>query len=360
MRLSRLRRLGATLATSIVGVALMAPGAGAEVSSVYPPDPEARDFAAGPGGWAESSSFDSCILMLTCPTVANSLELVGGAGGEGHARSGFSATLTVVGSATAVWQSPQFTYTGAGGEAPESVSFAMARRSDVGDLLSGGSTATYAVDLIDVTGGGIVIPVIAPAPLAGADAWTAVAPVALSPGQLTLGSDYAIRISSVYTPGTLSLLVTGSADYDNVALTAMRPDPPVGDPGGSGGPGGPGGGGAAAGSSLTSVSLRALVRKGSAGAATLRGKRLFVKVSCPRRIGRACRITAQGLLGKGRPATSRRTVKVGKGKGRRVALRVRPRLRAKVAKRKRLLVRERVRAGRAKATIYKQRKLIRR
>ncbi|HEX7058921.1 MAG TPA: hypothetical protein VF176_03640 [Solirubrobacterales bacterium] len=366
MRLSSLRRSFTIAVTlSALGAVLAPSGASAEVSSVYPPTQEARDFAAGQGGWVGSSSFDSCVLAVTCPTVTNSFESAGGAGGEGHIRSGFSATLTAVGSAMAVWQSPQFTYEGAGGGVPEAVSFAMARRADVGDLLSGGSTATYAVDLIDVTAGGVVIPVIPSASLAGADAWTVETPIALSPGQLTLGNEYAIRITSTYTPGAVSLLVTGNADFDNVALTATRADdPPPTDPPTTGPahPGGDGdaGGNAAAGSSLSRVRLRALLRGGPTGSAMLRGKRLFIKVNCPTSVGRACRITVQGLLGKGRPATARRTVKVGKGKGRRIALRVRPRLRAKVVKRKRLLVRERVRAGKLKATIYKRRKLIRR
>jgi hypothetical protein len=95
------------------------------------------------------------------------------------------------------------------------------------------------------------------------------------------------------------------------------------------------------------------------GPAVLKCNRLFVRVGCPRKIGHACRIIAQGFLRKRKPATTKRTVKVAKGKGRRVVLRVKAKARAKVAKRKRLLVRERVRAGGAKATVYKSRKLIR-
>ena len=58
--------------------------------------------------------------------------------------------------------------------------------------------------------------------------------------------------------------------------------------------------------------------------------------------------------------TNKRTVKVAKGKKRLVVLKVKPKFRAKVAKRKRLLVSEKVRAGKATATAYKVRKLIRR
>lgn len=92
----------------------------------------------------------------------------------------------------------------------------------------------------------------------------------------------------------------------------------------------------------------------------LKGTRLFVKVGCPAKVGHACRITAQGLLSRHRPATTKRMVKVPKGKNKRIVLRVKPRVRGKVSKRKRLLVREKVHAGTAQATVYKQRKLIRR
>ena len=106
--------------------------------------------------------------------------------------------------------------------------------------------------------------------------------------------------------------------------------------------------------------MLALFRSGMAGTAVLKGNRLFVKVRCPKSIGRACRITAQGLLRKGKPVTTKRTVKVGQGKSRQVVLKVKPKFRAKVAKRKRLLVSEKVRAGETTATAYKVRKLIRR
>lgn len=68
----------------------------------------------------------------------------------------------------------------------------------------------------------------------------------------------------------------------------------------------------------------------------------------------------QGLLKKGRPATAPRTLKVAKGKTKLVALKVKPKLRGAVAKRKKLLFKETVKAAKAKATVYKTLKLIRR
>ena len=92
----------------------------------------------------------------------------------------------------------------------------------------------------------------------------------------------------------------------------------------------------------------------------MKGKRLFAKVSCPAAVGRACRIVAQGMLNRRKPATTRRTVKVAKGKSKRIVLRVKRKAKKRIAKRKRLLVRESVKAGPAKATLYRSRALIRR
>lgn len=362
-----LRRLGAIASVSTLCL-VSAPAARADVSSVYPPQSEARDFAAGQGGWAASTSFESCPLPLTCPTVANTFEAAGGAAGDGHVRSSFEATLAIVGAANAVWESPAFPYTGAGGQAPTSLSLAVSRRADVTDLLEGiaGSAATYSVALIDETGGGAVIPVAGPTSLATATEWAAV-PTAVDPGLLTLGNEYAIRITSTYVPGAVAALVEGSADYDNVVLTATRPDDspkgpgPGGGAGGSGGAGGAGGVGAGSSSqaSLTADRLRVMIRRSAPAAARLRGKYLLVRLACPRSVRQSCRITAQGRIRKRVPVTHRRTVRVAKGRNRLVALRVKPRFRERIAKRKRLQIFQIVRVGDVSATFSRSRALIR-
>ena len=102
------------------------------------------------------------------------------------------------------------------------------------------------------------------------------------------------------------------------------------------------------------------MRQSTPGTATLNGKRLLVRIKCPRKVGRQCRTTVQGLLRKGRPATARRTVRLRAGKSRQVALQVKPKAREQVAKRKRLLVRQKVSAGKATATVFKTRLLVRR
>jgi hypothetical protein len=185
--------------------------------------------------------------------------------------------------------------------------------------------------------------------LAGANSWTDVTRGSIDPDSLSVGHDYRIQITSRYTSGT-SVLVTGNADYDNVVLMASD---------GTSGKGKGKGGGSGA---LSEQRLMDLLRQGIPGTAVLgdKGKRLFVRVKCPRKIGHACRTTAQGLLRKRRPATAKRTVRLRSGKSKLVVLRVKPKARQQVAKRKRLLVRQKVRAGKVTATVVKSRRLIRR
>lgn len=353
--------LGCAIASVAFVLGLLPGLAAADVNSVYAPEPEARGFASSAGGWASSSSFESCALAVTCPTVTNSFQATGGAGGEGYIRSGFSGVLGVVGSATATWQSPPFAYSGAGGGAPSALSLALSRRSDVGDLLGGGASTTYTAELVDVTEGGAIVPAVAPAPLAGADAWTTAPAAVLDPGLLTLGHSYAIRISSTYTPGTLGLLVSGNADFDDVVLTATRPDDPPGpgpDPGNDEGNGDAAGGGSAG--ALSPEELLTSVRRGAPETAKLYGKRVFVRISCPRRAGRVCRIVVQGRIRRHVAVTRRKAVRIAPGKLRLVALRVKSRFRPRVATRKRLLIVQQVRVGKVRATFARSRALIRR
>ena len=353
------RRFGALAACAVsLGLALAVP-AGAAQSSDYPADPGARNFTTGAGGWTSTNSFDgSCIAPVLCPTITDAFVPAGGADGDGYITAAFTGVVganAVAGTSTSVWESPQFVYSGAGGQSPASLVLTLNRRASVDQLLAvQGNSAEYAVQLADVSAGGTGPTVIGPTTLAGADTWAAMPAAAIKPSQLNLGDDYRIQIVSRYTTGT-SALVTGSADYDDVGLHAS-----LAADGGSGAGGKGKGNGNGGRSSLRSKQLLAMFRSGLSGTAVLKGKRLFVKVSCPRKIGRDCRITAQGLLTRHKPATAKRTAKVGKGKSRQLVLRVKPKLRAALAKRKRLLVSEKVRAGGTSATAYKVRKLIRR
>lgn len=347
----RLRGIGAVAAACLASLLVLSSVASAAVK--YPQDAAVRGFNQGVAGWTASSSFDgTCLPPLLCPSAANSFQPSDEGDGGGFIRSaytGVAGVMAVGGTTTAVWQSPSFTYSGLGGAVPGEVAFEMDRRASVDQLLAvAGNSATYSVRLIDLSDGNESLPLIAPATLAGAKAWRATS-ASVEPDQLVVGHDYKIAITTAYSTGT-TVLVTGNADYDNVALSVDR--------GGKG----RGGGGAGAGGDggLDRQRLIDLMRDATPGTATLKGKSLFVRVNCPRKLHRSCRMAVQGLLGKRKPATARRSVKLRKGKSKLVKLLVRPKAQGKVAKRKRLLVRQKVRAGKVTATIYKKRRLIRR
>jgi len=335
---------------------LALPAIARAATSKYPPGAAARGFDGGLSGWTSSSSTEGrCLVPLLCASVENTFQGAGGADGGGFIRSAYTGAvgaMAVAGTTSAVWQSPRFAYGGAAGETPTAVNFALDRRANVDQLLAvAGNSAEYSVQLLDLSESGEATTLIAPTTLAGAGTWSEVGRGSIDPEGLTPGHDYKIQITSRYTSGT-SVLVNGSADYDNVVLSAVRRGP-----GGEGEGGARGGGGDGA---LSARRLEDLLREATPGTATLRGNRLFVRVRCPNKVGHVCRTTAQGLLRKHRPATAKRTVRLRSGKSRLVALRVKSKARKQLAKRKRLLVRQKVRAGKVTATVYKTRKLIRR
>ena len=353
------RRIAATVAASVAILGLGMVASASAATSKYPPNAASRGFAGDAGGWASSVGNEGvCLAPLLCANVENSFQGTGGADGGGFIRSAYTGVVGVSaigGTTTGTWESPQFTYTGAGGEEATTVSFALDRRASVDQLLAvAGNAAEYTVRLIDVSEGGEASTLIPTATLAGANSWTDVTRGSINPDSLTAGHDYRIQITSRYTSGT-SVLVTGNADYDNVVLTASD--------GTSGnGKGGKGKGKGYGSGGLSEQRLMDLLRQATPGTAVLgsKGKRLFVRVKCPRKIGHACRTTAQGLLRKKRPATAKRTVRLRSGKSKLVVLRVKPKARKQVAKRKRLLVRQKVHAGKLTATVVKSRWLIRR
>jgi hypothetical protein len=356
-------RAGAIAAACFAAILLAIPTAAGAAGSKYPSAGPARGFDGGAAGWDSSSSTEGiCLPPLLCASVENSFQGSGGADGGGFIRSAYTGVVgatAVGGTTTGVWQSPPFTYTGAGGADPGSIGFAMDRRANVDQLLAvAGNAAEYSVRLNDLSAGGEGVTLIAPTTLAGAGSWTSVYRGSIDPTSLTIGDEYRIQISSRFTSGT-SVLVTGSADYDNVVLSAVTGS--SGGNNGNGGKGKGGGGGGKGGGAFNSQRLEELLRGATPDTAKLDdGKRLLVRVNCPRKVGRQCRTTVQGLLKKGRPATNRRSVRLRSGKSKLVSLKVKPKARKQVAARKRILVRQKVRAGKATATVFKTRLLIRR
>jgi hypothetical protein len=352
---SPFRRTVATALASAAVLGLCLAASAAAATTKYPPSAAARGFGGSSAGWTSSTGTDgACLAPLLCASVTNSFQATGGADGGGFIRSAYTGAVGVTavgGTTTGIWESPPFTYKGAGGGKATAVGFSLDRRANVDQLLAvEGNSAEYTVRLIDVSNGGEASTLVPAGTLAGANSWTNVTRGSIDPESLTSGHDYRIQITSSYTTGT-SVLVSGSADYDNVVLEASD---------GTSGKGKGGNGSGNRGGALSEQRLEGLLRQATPGTAVLRGKRLFVRVNCPRKIGQACRTTAQGLLRKRRPATRKRTVRLRSGKSKLVVLRVKPKARKQVAKRKRLLVRQKVRAGKMTATVVKSRRLIRR
>jgi hypothetical protein len=267
-------------------------------------------------------------------------------------------TVNLVGlfKGTATWNSPQFTVPV---KAITDAKLSLERAFSAGGLVDVGPEATYTVTLSDLSSGTSIA--VLTQKVDGED--KAFAPAA-APAAVVGGHTYRLSIEAVTAQSTLALSAlsgTTSLRFDNIGLT-VQSSGADGEGGGGAGKGDGGGSSSGKTGTLSDRRLFLLLNGAESSPAVLeaKGKRLLVKVSCPRKARHACNISAQGLLNKRKPATAKRMVKVASGKSKRVVLRVKPRARQRLAKRKRLLVREKVRAGGASATVYRQRKLIRR
>lgn len=323
---------------------LMLLGAGQARAAVYPAG--AGTFSGGAQGWQVTDA--SCNVPLLCSASG------GYDGGDGQPPGSIAANtsilLNLVGlfKSTVTLQSPDFTVADGG-----AATLHLDRQFAPGSLVDLAAQTTYTVTLLDRTAERQSVPltetISAASGFTGKDATVSVA----------AGHTYAISIAtetSSSVAGTGLLAGATSTRFDNVSLSTSG-----GGAGGSGGGNGGNGGNGAGGAGGLSNQLLLSTIQGSLGApATLKGQRLSVKAKCPARIGRACRVTLQGLLRKSEAVTTKRVVRVSAGKTKRIVLRVKPKARGKVAPRKKLLFRETVTAGGAKATLYKHLKLIRR
>jgi hypothetical protein len=343
MRLKRIR-FRVTILAGAVCAALLA-FAGSAQAATYPGGGSGFDEDAE--GWSAGGA--SCTpAELFCTSEATYDATTGNPPGSIAAETTVSLNLVGLFKGTATWNSPQFTVPVA---AITDADVHLDQAFDPGGLVNVEPKATYVVTLSDLTTG------TSTTALSGElneedEAFAG----ASGPVAVVGGHTYRLSIKTVTAQSTLALSTlsgTTSLRFDNVGFTVRT---------GSEGKGGGGGKGSGSGSdSLSDGQLFSLLSRGTAaGPALLKGKRLFVMLGCPAKAGHACRITAQGLLSKRKPATGKRTVKVLKGKSKRIALRVKPKARKKVNKRKRLLFREKVHAGKAQATVYRRRKLIRR
>lgn len=242
---------------------------------------------------------------------------------------------------TAAFESPDFTATEGG-----AATLHVDRQLASGNVLDLTPALTYTATLIDRTTG--VSTDVVNETVSGSDEAFAGKDGAT---KLVNGHTYAILLSAEVSSSLASVGLLGSATarFDNVSVVV-----------GSEGEGGGGGGGGGGSSSLTDKQLTTLMQNSLVGPAVIKGKRIFVKAKCPAKVGTACKVTVQGLLKKGKSATGKRTAKIAKGKTKQLVLKVKPKLKAKVATKKRMLFKQSVKAGKAKATVYKNLKLIKR
>lgn len=337
-----MRRLGVVpVACCVAMVAALVAGPAQAATSVYPSG--SGTFTGGAQGWEVTES--TCNVPL-CTASGGYDGTAGNPPGSLAANTTIALNLATLFKSTVVLRSPDFTVASAGDG-----TLHLDRQFAGGALLDLAPQLSYDVALLDRTAGTRSEPLtetVANDPaFVGKDH-------AVS---LVQGHRYAIEITvetSSSVVGTGLLGGTTSARFDNVAITVES------SPGSGGGGGGGGGKGDGSGGGLTSAQLASLIQgAGLIGPAILSGNRVTVKAKCPAKVGRTCKVSLQGMLNKRKAATSKRSGKIAKGKTRKLVLKVKPKARQKLAKKKRLLFKETVRAGKAKATVYKSLKLVR-
>jgi len=317
-------------------------------------------------GWKVSSECKVvAILPLICTGTAGYDATAGAPPGSLAAKTNAPLNLVGVFKSTALLESPSFTADGSGSGA-----LALARQFEPGGLISLAPEFAYTAYLVDKTTN--------TKQKALAETFTAATPFAPKSGAVTLvaGHSYAVLIEAADSSTIAAIgLLGGEAvgRFDNVSVSGPdASDRPGSNPGSNGGngaaggnggngeEGGGGGKGGAGGGGVSSARLESLIKSSSlVGAATLKGNRLTVKAKCPAKVGTICTLKLQGMLTRKKVATAARRARVKQGKVKSFALVVKPAARKVVKKRSKLLFKETVRAGKAKATVYKSLKLVR-
>jgi hypothetical protein len=313
--------------------------AGQAQAAVYPAG--GSGFSDGPQGWQVTEA--SCNAGQVCTASGGYDAGHGNPPGSIAADTTVALNLLTVFKSKVTLQSPDFTV-----ESGRLGTLHLDRQFAPGGLVDLAAQTSYEVTLIDRTAGKKSTPleeaIDSASGFVGKDAAVTVVP------DHTYAISIAVETSSSVV-GTGLLGGATSTRFDNVELSV---------PGSGAGAGKGKGTGAGAGSGLTDQRLLSTIQGSLVAPATLKGNRLFVKARCPAAVGRACRVSLQGLLKKRRAATTRRVVRIARGKSKRIVLQVKPKAKGKVAPRKRLLFKQTVVAGPARATVYKRLKLIRR
>jgi hypothetical protein len=312
------------------------------------PDAVNQDFTGSQGGWTQSAQYSGlCLQPLACPAAVNTWS-GGGADGGGYIRTQFSSLAeTLAGTSTGIWQSPAFTYDGADGQVPASVTFDMNTFKDISALLGVAlsNDSSFEVDLVDQSGGNGVTLVPA-TPLLANSGWTAIPTTSVNPSLLKLGHAYKIQITTTYHAAA-SLQAAGEVGYDNVRLTTVAGAGVKPSNGGSG---------------ITDIrQLRKLTKSYILPkTASVRGKVLVVHLRCPAVADpKPCQLQVAGLQ-KGKfsqPATARKVLRLKAGKERTVRIRIKPNYLASYTSAKKIWVKTIVRVGKVRVTVRTRMKL---
>lgn len=330
------------MAAGMAIVLLMLTGAHQAQAASYPAGPST--FTGGAEGW--KITHGGCEIILVCSSGAKYDATAGNPAGSVAEES--QTLINAIGliKTEMTAESPEFKAVDSGAG-----SLSLDRQFVAGGLIELTSSSTYTAALVDRTAG--------TEQKAVTETITAASPFITKQGSVNLiaGHSYAIRIEGS-TSATIAKVGLGGAAttrFDNVGVTGPGNNgngPTDGKNGNNGDDGSNG---------VTSAQLTTLMQSGGlAGPAVLSGKRIFVKALCPAKVGVACKVSVQGLLKKGKPATSTRSAKIAKGKAKQLVLKVKPAAKSKVAGKGRLLFKLKVKAGSAKTTVYKSLKLIKR
>jgi hypothetical protein len=345
---SRIRQL--FLLGCVSGAALMIIAVGQASAATYPGG--GSTFTGSAEGWTAKAECPPIPLALLCSATGSYDGTAGNPAGSFADKTVITLDVLGIFHSEVTETSPTFTVgeSGAG-------TLRLERQFENAELLSLAPSVEYTANLVDKTNG--------TKQKAIADTVEGASTFAPKQGSVSLvaGHSYAIEIEALTKSTALSVGLLGSATFrvDNVSLTG--PDGTGGNPpggnGGNGNNGGNGGDGSSGSSAITSSQLQSLMEsQGLTGPATLTGSRISVKANCPAKVGTTCKVTVQGLIKKGKPATNSRSAKIKQGKTKKLALKVKPAQKSTVKAKKRLLFKMTVKAGTAKATVYKSLKLI--
>lgn len=342
-----------TLAAGVLALLFVLFAAAGSARAATYPTPGASSFTGGAEGWASKAECSINVPIvgpLACKGSSGYEGTVGNPPGSIGASG--ETLLSVIGlfKTNAKFESPNFTV-GDGGQG----NLSLQRAFSPGGLVGLTPTLNYSATLVDKSSGqqqkAITETVGGESGFVGKSAGVS----------LVAGHTYGIVIEAEFSASVVGLLTTGRVNFDNVAVTGpgsnSGENPNNGNNGNDGNSGSGGDNGGAGANGLTASKLESLIKGSLTGPAVMKGNKISAKGKCPAAIGLACKTTLQGMVKKGKPATSKGTSKIAIGKGKQMSLRVKPASKGKVAKKHSLLFKVTVKAGSVSASVYKTLKL---